>query len=143
MPSLLFPIGPKSTDAGCLKTAENISAHKLRRGGLTVISTFYNPPPASHGSGPLAPSAIVPFVPTSSAGCAICDLGLALWYFLGAPAVSWRRMLGGLQPVALRYPSADGFLCGFLLFRINKSVNAHRVKSRRAGLALRQPPPSS
>jgi uncharacterized protein DUF6010 len=27
---------------------------------------------------------IVPFVPMSSAGCAICDLGLAAWYFSGA-----------------------------------------------------------
>lgn len=31
---------------------------------------------------------IVPFVPSSSAGCAICDLGLAAWYFCGAPSVS-------------------------------------------------------
>jgi len=30
---------------------------------------------------------IVPFVPTSSAGCAICDVGLAIWYFLGAPSI--------------------------------------------------------
>ena len=30
---------------------------------------------------------IVPFAPASSAGCAICDAGLALWYFLGAPSV--------------------------------------------------------
>jgi hypothetical protein len=30
---------------------------------------------------------IVPFVPTSSAGCAICDAGLALWYFCGAPSI--------------------------------------------------------
>lgn len=29
---------------------------------------------------------IVPFVPTSSAGCAICDLALAAWYFAGAPS---------------------------------------------------------
>jgi hypothetical protein len=29
---------------------------------------------------------IVPFVPMSSAGCAICDLGLAAWYFAGAPS---------------------------------------------------------
>jgi len=28
---------------------------------------------------------IVPFVPSSSAGCAICDLVIALWYFKGAP----------------------------------------------------------
>jgi hypothetical protein len=35
---------------------------------------------------------IVPFVPLSSAGCAICDLGLALWYFQGAPSVfTWFR----------------------------------------------------
>jgi hypothetical protein len=33
---------------------------------------------------------IVPFVPTSSAGCAICDLGIALWCFAGAPsAYEW------------------------------------------------------
>lgn len=30
---------------------------------------------------------IVPFVPTSSAGCAICDVGLAAWYFYGAPSI--------------------------------------------------------
>ncbi len=31
---------------------------------------------------------IVPFVPSSSAGCAICDIGLALWYFCGAPSIN-------------------------------------------------------
>jgi Family of unknown function (DUF6010) len=30
---------------------------------------------------------IVPFAPASSAGCAICDLVLAAWYFLGAPSI--------------------------------------------------------
>ena len=30
---------------------------------------------------------IVPLVPASSLGCAICDPVLALWYFLGAPSV--------------------------------------------------------
>ena len=30
---------------------------------------------------------ILPLVPLSSAGCAICDTGLALWYFLGAPSI--------------------------------------------------------
>jgi len=29
---------------------------------------------------------IVPFVPTSSAGCAICDVGIALWCFADAPS---------------------------------------------------------
>ena len=29
---------------------------------------------------------IIPFVPTSSLGCAICDPILAIWYFLGAPS---------------------------------------------------------
>jgi hypothetical protein len=29
---------------------------------------------------------IVPFLAMSSAGCAICDLGLAVWYFAGAPS---------------------------------------------------------
>ena len=33
---------------------------------------------------------IVPFFPMSSAGCAICDLGLAVWYFSGARSpYSW------------------------------------------------------
>ncbi|TME86901.1 MAG: hypothetical protein E6I52_30640 [Chloroflexi bacterium] len=30
---------------------------------------------------------IVPFEPLSSAGCAVCDLVLAGWYFAGAPSV--------------------------------------------------------
>ncbi len=30
---------------------------------------------------------IIPFVPTSSAGCAVCDLVLALWYGFGARSV--------------------------------------------------------
>ena len=30
---------------------------------------------------------IIPFAPNSSAGCAICDLILAIWYFVGAPSV--------------------------------------------------------
>jgi hypothetical protein len=35
---------------------------------------------------------IVPFVPTSSAGCATCDLVLAWWYLRGArPVTSWFR----------------------------------------------------
>jgi Family of unknown function (DUF6010) len=33
---------------------------------------------------------ILPFLPLSSVGCAICDLGLATWYFAGAPSV-WHR----------------------------------------------------
>jgi len=33
---------------------------------------------------------IIPFAPTSSVGCAICDPVIALWYGLGAPSV-WRR----------------------------------------------------
>jgi uncharacterized protein DUF6010 len=39
-----------------------------------VVHNFYGNP-------------IVPFVPTSSAGCAICDVALSLWYFLGAPSI--------------------------------------------------------
>jgi len=41
--------------------------------------------------------ALVTFIATSSAGCAICDLGLAAWYFLGAPSIyTWlgKRNLG-------------------------------------------------
>jgi hypothetical protein len=35
---------------------------------------------------------IVPFVPTSSAGCAICDPIIASWYLLGAPSINrWFR----------------------------------------------------
>jgi hypothetical protein len=35
---------------------------------------------------------IVPFVPLSSAGCAICDMAIALWYFRGAPSIFvWLR----------------------------------------------------
>ena len=30
---------------------------------------------------------IIPFAPTSSFGCAICDPVLAIWFFLGAPSV--------------------------------------------------------
>jgi len=40
---------------------------------------------------------IVPFAPTSSAGCAITDALLAVWFWLGAPsllAASWLRWRG-------------------------------------------------
>ncbi len=37
---------------------------------------------------------IVPFLPDSSLGCAICDVGLAAWYFLGAPSI-YARFVGG------------------------------------------------
>jgi hypothetical protein len=30
---------------------------------------------------------IVPFQPSSSIGCAVCDLGLAAWYFAHAPSI--------------------------------------------------------
>ena len=33
---------------------------------------------------------ILPFLPLSSAGCAICDTGIAIWYFLGARSI-WHR----------------------------------------------------
>ena len=38
-----------------------------------------------------------------------------------------------LQRVAQRY-AFFAFLCGFLLFRINKPANTHRAKSRGGGL---------
>jgi hypothetical protein len=51
---------------------------------------------------------ILPFLPMSSAGCAICDLGLAAWYFAGAPspwpAVRRRDHSGGM--IAARPPAA-------------------------------------
>jgi hypothetical protein len=35
---------------------------------------------------------IIPFIPNSSEGCAITDTLLAIWFFVGAPAVfTWRR----------------------------------------------------
>lgn len=33
---------------------------------------------------------IVPFLPDSSLGCAICDAGLAAWHFPGAPSIYGR-----------------------------------------------------
>jgi hypothetical protein len=32
---------------------------------------------------------IIPFEASSSIGCAVCDLGLAAWYFAGAPTI-WK-----------------------------------------------------
>ena len=32
-------------------------------------------------------NAIIPFDPSSSAGCAVCDSILAIWFFMGAPNV--------------------------------------------------------
>lgn len=41
---------------------------------------------------------IVPFVPTSSGGCAICDVGISLWCFAGAPSAF--ELFGGRRTVA-------------------------------------------
>jgi hypothetical protein len=38
---------------------------------------------------------ILPFLPLSSFGCAVCDAGIALWYFLGAPSIVQRRLSAG------------------------------------------------
>ena len=46
---------------------------------------------------------IVPFAPTSSAGCAICDLALALWCFAGGPAI---QDLGRARALAVEPPAA-------------------------------------
>ena len=44
---------------------------------------------------------IVPFLPTSSAGCAICDVVIAVWCFAGAPSpkevLAKRRFRAGLE----------------------------------------------
>jgi hypothetical protein len=45
---------------------------------------------------------IVPFVPNSSAGCAICDIVIALWCFAGAPSPS------ELQTRLIRRPVRPG-----------------------------------
>lgn len=42
---------------------------------------------------------IIPFAPDSSAGCAICDLLLAVWYFVGA------RSIFGLAGTSHRKPA--------------------------------------
>jgi len=36
---------------------------------------------------------IIPFSATSSIGCAVCDLGLAAWYWMGAPQLFSSRLL--------------------------------------------------
>jgi hypothetical protein len=36
---------------------------------------------------------IIPFEVSSSIGCAVCDLGLAAWYFIGAPTI-WKVRFG-------------------------------------------------
>lgn len=41
---------------------------------------------------------IVVFSPNSSAGCAICDVVIAIWFFFRAPAVF--KLLPGLKPTA-------------------------------------------
>ena len=40
---------------------------------------------------------IVPFLPTSSAGCAITDTLLAIWFFAGAPSVFGLRPIGATR----------------------------------------------
>ena len=53
---------------------------------------------------------IIPFLPLSSFGCAICDLGLAAWYFAGAPSpYPWvRRADDALRAVKLSGSSVSG-----------------------------------
>src|ERR1700738_458925 len=51
-----------------------IGAGWLLHAGWDVLHHLYGNP-------------ILPFNPASSAGCAICDVGLAAWYFLGAPSI--------------------------------------------------------
>ena len=36
---------------------------------------------------------ILPFIPLSSFGCAVCDTGIAIWYFLGAPSAFRRNSM--------------------------------------------------
>lgn len=50
----------------------------LAHAGWDVLQHLYGAP-------------ILAFAPTSSAGCAICDPLLALWFFAGAPPVFRRR----------------------------------------------------
>ena len=41
---------------------------------------------------------IVPFQPSSSIGCAVCDLGLAAWYFAQAPSI-WKLRPAAFVPL--------------------------------------------
>ena len=41
---------------------------------------------------------IIPFAATSSIGCAVCDLGLAAWYAMGAPQLFRSRSLSTKAP---------------------------------------------
>jgi hypothetical protein len=58
-----------------LKDYRFIAAGWLLHTGWDVLHHLYGNP-------------IVPFAPSSSAGCAICDSVLALWYFSGAPPIA-------------------------------------------------------
>lgn len=60
-----------------LKDYRFIGAAWILHAGWDILHHLYGNP-------------IVPFVPLSSAGCAICDLGLAAWYWLGAPSIYTR-----------------------------------------------------
>ncbi|MGH9621384.1 MAG: DUF6010 family protein, partial [Bryobacteraceae bacterium] len=51
-----------------------IGAAWVLHAGWDAVHYFYGNP-------------IVPFAPSSSAGCAICDLVLATWYFFGASSI--------------------------------------------------------
>ena len=42
---------------------------------------------------------ILPFVPLSSAGCAICDTGIAIWYLMGAPSIYSNARRDGAEMV--------------------------------------------
>jgi hypothetical protein len=53
--------------------------------GWDVVHHFYARP-------------IVPFSPSSSAGCAVCDAVLAFWFFFKAPAV-WPRFRKPFTPI--------------------------------------------
>ena len=44
---------------------------------------------------------IIPFAPTSSFGCFVCDPFIAVWYLLGAPSV-WARSRGGTEKAVSR-----------------------------------------
>jgi len=63
-----------------LRSYRFIGAGWLLHTGWDVLHHLYGTP-------------IIPFVPTSSLGCAICDTVIALWCFAGAPSAYdlWRR----------------------------------------------------
>jgi hypothetical protein len=71
---MIFPLLMTPIAYWGLKDYRFLGAGWLLHAGWDVLHHLYGNP-------------ILPFDPASSAGCAICDVGLAAWYFFGAPSI--------------------------------------------------------